>query len=122
MNAPNPVNGSSVSPTNDEKWCVTKLIGRYKGDTFVDELLFTQFADKVMIIKKSAVMSSNRTRFKNDLGRVRKLRDALAHANDYAGNRGEAREVCETVRIMDTWIEKFGRWISCFKEVPHATP
>jgi hypothetical protein len=83
-----------------------------RSDTFVDELLFTQFVDKVMIIKKSAVMSSRRGQFKNDLSRVRNLRDALPHANDYAANRDAAREVCEIVRIMDSWIEQFRRWLS----------
>jgi hypothetical protein len=88
-------------------------IGRsLKADTFIDELLFTQFADKVTIIKKSAVMSSNRRQFKSDLGRVRDLRNALAHANDYAANPDAAREVCEVVRIMDNWIEQFRSLLS----------
>lgn len=84
------------------------------SDAFVDDLLFTQFADKVRIIRKSSVISLNKSQFKKDLGRVRDLRNALAHANDYAANRDTACEVCETVRIMDNWIEQFGRWLSGF--------
>jgi hypothetical protein len=83
-----------------------------KGDAFVDELLFTQFADKVTIIKKSALMLANKNQFKKDLRRVQNLRDALAHANNYAASRDEAIEVCTTVRIMDEWIERFARWVN----------
>src|SRR5208337_1925736 len=93
-----------------------------RNDAFIDELLFTLFSDKVTIIKKSVVMYSNRSQFKQELGRVRNLRDAVAHANDYAANRDDACEVCETVRIMDNWIEQFGRWLSVSKEGLHATP
>lgn len=82
-----------------------------KDDIFIDELLFTQLADKVTIIGKGAAVASNKAKFKKDLARVNALRDALAHANDYAANRDDARQVCETVRIMDYWIEQFGRWL-----------
>jgi hypothetical protein len=92
-----------------------------RSDAFIDEVLFTQFADKVMIIKKNPLMS-NRSQFKGDLGRVRDLRNALAHANDYAANPDDARAVCETVRIMDKWIEEFARWLTASTEGSHAIP
>jgi hypothetical protein len=47
-----------------------------KADAFINELLFTQFSDKVTIIKKRVVISSKRTQFKRELGRVRALRNA----------------------------------------------
>src|SRR5262249_44367801 len=92
-----------------------------RNDSFIDDLLFTQFADKVTIIKKSALISSNKNQFKNDLGGVRKLRDDLAHANDYAASRDAARSVCETVRVMDKWIEEFARRLSSSRNA-HAKP
>jgi len=83
-----------------------------RDDSFIDDLLFTQFSDKVTIIKKSALISSNKNQFKKELGRVRNLRNHLAHANDYAASRDAARSVCETVRIVDKWIEEFARRLS----------
>jgi len=38
---------------------------------------------------------------------VRLLRNALAHANDYAIDRDKAGGVCKTVRTVDKWIERF---------------
>jgi hypothetical protein len=92
-----------------------------RDNSFIDDLLFTQFADKVMIIKKSALISSNKTQFKKDLGRVRNLRDDLAHANDYAASRDAARSVSETVRVMDKWIEEFARRLSSSRN-DYTTP
>lgn len=85
-----------------------------KDDAFVDELLFTQFGDKVTIIKKSVLMPANKKQFKSELWRVQNLRNALAHARNYAAKRDEAIEACETVRIMDYWIELFAQWVSAF--------
>jgi len=92
-----------------------------RNDSFIDDILFTQFADKVTIIKKGKLISSNKNQFKKDLGRVRKLRDDLAHANDYAATRDAARSVCETVRAMDKWIEEFARWLSSSRNA-HTPP
>jgi hypothetical protein len=77
-----------------------------RNDSFVDELLFTQFADKITIIKKSPLIGSNKSLFRKELERVRELRDALAHANVYAANRESAIRVCETTRMMDRWIDE----------------
>lgn len=72
-----------------------------RADGFVDALLFTQFSDKSTIIR--------RTLSKNELGiskrclqeilnELRKLRDNLAHANEYAATPSEGRNVCKLVR------------------------
>jgi hypothetical protein len=79
-------------------------------DTFVDTLLYTQFCDKVTIVRKSPHFCWSKTSFDADLGKVQSLRNDLAHANDYAATREAASQVCETVRLMDDWIEKLASW------------
>jgi hypothetical protein len=74
-------------------------------DTFVDELLYTEFCDKVTIIRKKPDFPGSRRAFDNDLRKIQSLRDNLAHANNYAATRDDAADVCETVRLMDRWIE-----------------
>lgn len=73
-------------------------------DTFVDDLLFTQFADKASILKASPNLKASKTVFKDQMWRIQKLRDNVAHANNYAETRDEAVRVCETVRMIDDWI------------------
>ncbi len=72
------------------------------GDAFVDMLLFTEFADKVTIIKKGSNFTWGKRDFKYDLNKIQSLRNSLAHASVYANTQTEAREVCKTVRLMDT--------------------
>ena len=79
-------------------------------DVFVDTLLFTQFIDKVTIIMKSPAFQWNNTPFESELRRVQKLRDSLAHANNYAATRGAAIHVCEIVRLTDQWISRLATW------------
>jgi hypothetical protein len=85
-------------------------IGKAKSqDAYIEQLLFTEFCDKVTIIKKSPDFCWERKAFEHDLARIQSLRDNLAHANDYAATRSAASRVCETVRLTDTWIERLGR-------------
>jgi hypothetical protein len=79
-------------------------------DTFVDTLLFTEFCDKVTIIRKSPDFRWSKTGFESELAQVQSLRNDLAHANDYAPTRDAAIQVCEIVRSMDRWIEWLTAW------------
>lgn len=88
----------------------TKLQAAMEDDSWVDDLLFTEFADKVTIILKSRSFTESKTAFSDQMADVQKLRDNLAHANDYAGSREAAMAVCKTVRIIDTWIEHLSAW------------
>lgn len=72
-------------------------------DALVNPLLYTQFGDKVTILRKSECVE-RKNRFRGDMTAIQRLRDSLAHANDYAGTRDECRAVCETVRNMDFWL------------------
>jgi hypothetical protein len=80
------------------------------SDSFVDALVFTQFADKAAIIKKSPTFSESRTSFKSAMHRIEALRNDVAHAADYAATRDAATRVCATVREMDHWIERLSAW------------
>jgi hypothetical protein len=79
-------------------------------DTFVDSLLFTQFADKTTIIRKSPLFKVSKTAFEAEMQVVQNLRDQLAHANDYASTRAAAEQVCRTVRSIAQWIDWLTSW------------
>ena len=72
-------------------------------DGFVDALLFTQFCDKVTIIRKSPRFAARATGFEGEMKKVQTLRDHLAHANDYAATPDAASRVCATVRLIEKW-------------------
>lgn len=72
-------------------------------DALVNPLLYTQFGDKVTILRKSGYIE-HKNRFRGDMTAIQRLRDSLAHANDYAGTRDECRAVCQAVRSVDFWL------------------
>jgi hypothetical protein len=82
-----------------------------KRDGLVDPLLFTQFADKKSILRKSAHLKTSRERFDDELSSIQSLRNHLAHANDYAASPEAASKTCETVRLLDKWREEFSGWL-----------
>jgi hypothetical protein len=92
----------------------TKVINQknkaIKADTFVESLLFTQFMDKVTIIRGSPLFSGEWEQFDEQFGRIRALRNELAHANNYASTQSRAIKVCETVRMIDFWSDRLAGW------------
>jgi hypothetical protein len=92
-------------PPDRRKKVYEKIAKAKRSDAFVDALLFTEFADKVTLIKR-CVLQSGKNQFEKDSGKIRDLRDGLAHANDYASTADKARLVCKTVRLVDHWIER----------------
>ena len=80
------------------------------ADTLVDPLLFTGFADKKMLLKRSPNLPWPKNQFAKDMEAIERLRDMLAHANDYAATREAARSVCATVRSIDHWIGQLAGW------------
>jgi hypothetical protein len=79
-------------------------------DNVVDRLLFTQFVDKVILLKKSPSFTASKTRFEADMQTAQDLRNKLAHANDYAASRDAAAQVCATVRMIEHWIAQLSAW------------
>ena len=96
-----------LSPGRQEK-IRNKVVEAKVQDVFVETLLLTEFGDKVTIIKRRRGFNWGRSAFESELARIQSLRDNLAHANEYAGTREAARGVCETVRLMETWIGRLG--------------
>ena len=68
-----------------------------QDDTFVSDILLTQFADKRTIIQKRGLVPGT----KKDVGRefraIERLRNSLAHGNHYGETPEKARDVCRTV-------------------------
>ena len=71
-----------------------------QGDAFVNALLFTQFCDKRDILIDSFSFSLSRTKLRRQLEDIQELRDNLAHANEYAATRTDAKNVCGVVRDL----------------------
>lgn len=77
-----------------------EIASSQKDDGFVDALLFTQFADKATIFRKHFELPWSKTSLGKKFSEIRKLRDNLAHANEYAATPEHARNVCATVRDL----------------------
>ena len=98
---------------NDDDWKHYLSVGRrdkineeiersHQGDGFVDELLFTQFCDKSEILLNGFQLPRSKTSLRG----IQKLRDSLAHANEYAASPEQARNVCAVVRNLLTLREE----------------
>jgi hypothetical protein len=69
-------------------------------DVFVDELLYTQFCDKVDIIKRLWIKDTDIHIIARKFRQLEKLRNSVAHANEYAASPNEAKNVCTVVRDL----------------------
>lgn len=75
----------------------------------VDPLLYTQFCDKADIVRKHcdpARWGVRRADCERDFSDIQKLRNHLAHGNDFATSPTAARGVCALVRTMDHWLDR----------------
>jgi hypothetical protein len=91
--------------SSDDEWMALLSDGR-KGkireaieisrgaNGFVDALLFTQFCDKGDIIRKSLLLPHSAETLKSKFNDLQKLRNHLAHANDYASTPMEVKQLC----------------------------
>lgn len=92
-----------------------------RGSHDIEPLAFTQFADKVTILRKSPQFSWSKTQFKTELSAIEKLRNNLAHANSYAETRERARQTCASLRQIEAWIERLSGWPDrCVRDSPEA--
>ena len=72
------------------------------NDSFVSEVLCTEFSDKCDIIRKRGPIPGSNKKLKHDFSSMRDLRDRLVHASYYAGCPEDALEVCSIVgRAME---------------------
>jgi hypothetical protein len=89
----------ALSPTRQKKVSDQKLASKI-SDGWVDSLLFTQFCDKRDLIIKGYPGDRDKTSLLDALKEIEKLRDFVAHANDYASSPEQATEVCGVVRCL----------------------
>lgn len=87
-----------ISPDRQAK--LTKEIAKAKAkDGFVSEITSTQFSDKATILTKEKLYHhGSRGKAEKAFKAIRDLRDAVAHANEYASTPDRAKSVCATVR------------------------
>jgi hypothetical protein len=94
-----------LNETRQEK-LRTEIESAQQQDSLVDALLFTQFADKIAIICNIFIAELEDADVERDLKKIQKLRDHLAHANDYAASPDAADSACRTVRLIDKWSKQ----------------
>ena len=88
---------------NRKKKINKEIEGSHRGDGFVDALLFTQFCDKLKILRKGFQLPKSehsKGNFRDKLDEIQTLRDNLAHANEYAATRDQARQLCGVIREL----------------------
>ena len=72
------------------------------NDSFVGEILCTEFKDKCDIVRKQGLVPANQRQLERDFSAIRDLRNQLAHASPYAETPQAALEVCSVVgRILE---------------------
>ena len=96
-------------PDDPESWLALLSLSRREmvcqriqdftnSDSFVGEVLCTEFADKCTIIRQRAPLPASRSQMSREFSAIRKLRDRLAHASHYAQSPQEALKVCCVTR------------------------
>ena len=88
-----------LSPGRREK-IVEEVCKAKRDDTFVREILFSQFVDKTDIIRKKQLINRSKNSLKRDFRAINELRDYIAHANNFAQSQTEAEETCRTVGLI----------------------
>ena len=74
------------------------------NDEFLNGLLLTQFCDKREVIAKAALIDLPPGRLRQDLKEAERLRNFVAHSNDFAQDDLRAQEVCRTARSIEGLI------------------
>ena len=74
-----------------------KITERAQNDSEVVPLLYTEFGDKSKIIRKHWTGSMSKGKLKDRLEGIRKLRDQVAHASDYAESLAAAERTAHTI-------------------------
>jgi hypothetical protein len=75
-------------------------MNKAKADnSYVESLLFTQICDKNKIVELS-FPEGRRKGLEIKLNKIEKLRNSIAHANEYAASPDQAKSVCEVVREL----------------------
>ena len=80
---------------------VMKKVDRAKReDLFVSVIAFTLISDKATILREAKLVSGTGKQLELDFEEIVRLRNAVAHANNYAGTPEAARLTCRTIRTI----------------------
>ena len=80
---------------------VSEKIDKSKhDDSFISEIVCTELKDKCTIIRKQQLIPGSQKLLKRDFSAICKLRNQLAHANDYAATSDRALKVCSVVKTI----------------------
>ena len=80
-----------------------------QNDSFINEVLHTQLADKCTIIRKRKLIPGSQKKLTRDFSAICTLRDQVAHANYYAETPTKALNLCSLVR----WSRRSCRFNNC---------
>ncbi|BDW99187.1 hypothetical protein [Maricaulis maris] len=86
------------------------------NDEFINSLLLTQFCDKREIIAKAGLVDLPPDRLRQDLKEAERLRNFVAHSNDFAQDDLRAQEVCRTARSIERLIVSMQRAIAAGRD------
>lgn len=87
--------------SDERRGRILEAIGKAKQeDGFVSEIAFSQLSDKATIIRKRRLVPGSGSGLARDFNAIRKLRDGIAHANNYAEAPEAACWACATVRTI----------------------
>ena len=86
-----------------------KIDSLRENDTFVSEILATEFAHKADIVVKLGLLEGSKTGLRKEFRNIGKLRNSLAHATLFASTNVAAEKVPLTVRAILTFMDKLRR-------------
>ena len=106
----------------DEEWLshlpttrqckVKKAIQKAKSkDNFVHGLYATNFFDKQLIVQRFTCFEYGGERLETELGDIRRLRNQIAHADNFALTPEQAREACRVARNLLALREQLCSWL-----------
>ena len=81
------------------------------NDSRVDALLYTYFCDKARILRAmDCPRSWDGSKYQEEFGRIRDLRNQVAHLHDYVSSRQEVTRLQETVRSLLRIRPELRKW------------
>lgn len=93
-------------PPQWQKRVHREIARRQARDAFVDALLCTRLCEKAAILAKSPRFRGEEEELQDQFDCIRKLRNSLAHADDYAATPEAAANVCRITRMITNWIQR----------------
>ena len=88
---------------------VDKIDSLRADDTFVSEILATEFADKADVVIKLGLLEGSKKGLRKEFRSIGKLRNSLAHASVFASNSVAAEKVSHTVRAILKLMDELRR-------------